>query len=291
MRKLFLCFAALCFAAANVCAKDVAGQVRTYKVGDFDFVAIKDMETSMGKEILLQPNAEVVAKVMANNRNPSSINAFLVKGKNHKILIDTGIGDNGNVMKNLQAAGVEPEDITIVLITHMHGDHIGGLITQKGEKVFPNAVIRIHVKELEYWVGDNSKDPGSSAFAKNVQSVYGDKIQTFNWGDNITPEIKALRAFGHTPGHTIFEINSDNQKMLVIGDLIHVLKVQIADPNMAVTFDLNPKEAAESRKKVFKDVSKNKTRVAGMHIPFPGVGTLTGTTGGAYEFSPSVSVN
>ncbi|MCL1971712.1 MAG: MBL fold metallo-hydrolase [Endomicrobia bacterium] len=291
MRKLFLCFAVLCFVAANVCAKDVTGQVRTYHVGDFEFIAIKDIETNMGKAILLQPNAEVVAKVMANNQNPSSINAFLVKGNNHKILIDTGIGSGGNAMNNLRTAGVEPEDITIVLLTHMHGDHIGGLITPEGEKVFPNAVIRMHAKELEYWVGDNAKDPGTSALARNVRSVYGDKIQTFNWGDEIIPEIKALRASGHTPGHTIFEINSDNQKMLVIGDLIHVLKVQIADPNMAVTFDLNPREAIETRKKVFKDVSKNKTRVAGMHIPFPGVGTITSAAGGAYEFSPSVSVN
>ena len=288
MKKVFLCFAALCFAAVNMYARDVDGQVRTYKVGDFEFVALKDIDTNMGKEILLQPTADVIAKVMANNQNPSSINAFLLKGKNHKILIDTG---TGAVINNLKIAGVEPEDVTIVLITHMHGDHIGGLITPSGEKTFPNADIYVNAKELNYWVNSETQDRGSSAMAKNVQAAYGDKIKTCNWGDNIIPEIKALDASGHTPGHTMFEITSDDQKMLVIGDLMHVLKIQIADPNMAVTFDVNPRAAIDVRKKIFKDVSKNRTRIAGIHIPFPGVGTLKETTGGAYEFSPSVSIN
>ncbi|MCL2144841.1 MAG: MBL fold metallo-hydrolase, partial [Endomicrobia bacterium] len=282
MKKVFLCFAALCFAAVNMYARDVDGQVRTYKVGDFEFVALKDIDTNMGKEILLQPTADVIAKVMANNQNPSSINAFLLKGKNHKILIDTG---TGAVINNLKIAGVEPEDVTIVLITHMHGDHIGGLITPSGEKTFPNADIYVNAKELNYWVNSETQDRGSSAMAKNVQAAYGDKIKTCNWGDNIIPEIKALDASGHTPGHTMFEITSDDQKMLVIGDLMHVLKIQIADPNMAVTFDVNPRAAIDVRKKIFKDVSKNRTRIAGIHIPFPGVGTLKETTGGAYEFS------
>lgn len=291
MKKIILCFAFLCFAVANVCAKDVNGQVRTYKVGEFEFVALKDIETNMGKEILLQPNSAVVAKVMANNQNPSSINAFLVKGKNQKILIDTGIGAGGGVIGNLQTAGFEPKDITVVILTHMHGDHIGGLVSVDGTKTFPNAVIFVNAKELNYWTNSDAKDPANSEMARKVESVYGDKLKTFGWGDNITPEIKALAGPGHTPGHTMYEIVSDDQKMLVIGDLVHVLKVQMADPNMAVTFDSNPREAIETRKKVFKDISKNRTRVAGMHIPFPGVGTVKETTGGAYEFSPAVSVN
>ncbi|MDR1195747.1 MAG: MBL fold metallo-hydrolase [Endomicrobium sp.] len=243
----------------------------------------------MGKEILLLPNAEVVGKVMANNRNPSSINTFIVKSGQQNILIDTGVGDGGAALSNLKIAGFDPKDINIVIITHMHGDHIGGLIAG-GRKVFENAVIYINDKELNYWLNSSAPDASTAGMAKSVQAVYGDKIKTFKWGDAITPEIKALAAPGHTPGHTVFEIESDGEKMLVIADLVHVLKVQLADPNMSVTFDTNPREAADSRKSIFKDVSKNKTRVAGMHIHFPGVGVIQETTGGAYEFSPSVSV-
>lgn len=289
MKRIFLSFALLLCLCAGLYARDVEGQVRSYKVGSLDFIALKDIETNMGREILLRPEAEVVGRVMANNQNPSSINAFLVKSKDRIILIDAGIGEGGMAVNNLETAGVNPKDVDIVIITHMHGDHIGGLVSSGG-KVFGKAFVYINDKELAYWTGSISRDPGTSALAGRVKAVYGDKIKTFKWDDNITPEIKAIAAPGHTPGHTVLNIESDGEKIIVIGDLVHVLKVQTADPNMAVIFDVNSREAVDSRKKIFKDVSKNKTRVAGMHIPFPGVGTIVEETGGEYIFSPSVSI-
>ncbi|MDR2426889.1 MAG: MBL fold metallo-hydrolase [Endomicrobium sp.] len=285
---LYLVFGA-CF-VSSLYAEDVSGQVRTYQIGKFDFIAIKDVETNMGKEILLYPDAAIIGRVMANNQNPSSINAFVLRNDKENILIDTGVGEGGGFLNNLKIAGVEAKNVNIVIITHMHSDHIGGLVSSTGKKVFENAVIYINEKELNYWINSSAPDGSTSGMAKTVQSVYKDKIKTFNWGENITPEIKALAAPGHTPGHTVFEIESDDEKMLVIADLVHILKVQMADPNMTVTFDINPREAADSRKKIFKDVSKNKKRIAGMHMPFPGVGTIIERTGGEYEFLPSVSV-
>lgn len=290
MKKIFLSLVLMSSFALSLYAKDVVGQVRTYKVGKFDFIAIKDIETNMGKEILLQPTAPIVARLMANNQNPSSINTFLLKSKDQSILIDTGVGVGGGFLNNLKSAEFDPKDIDIVIITHMHSDHIGGLLTPDGKKAFDKAAVYINEKELEYWTNSNTQDPGTSALAKNVRNVYGDNLKTFKWGENIIPEVKSVAAPGHTPGHTVFEIESDGDKLIIIADLVHVLKIQMADPNMAVTFDINPREAVDTRKKIFKEISKNKTRVAGMHIHFPGVGTIIETTGGEFEFSPSVSL-
>jgi Zn-dependent hydrolases, including glyoxylases len=290
MKKFLLSFLFLsCFTVCSY-SGDVKGEVRTYKVGKISFIAIRDMDTNMGKEILLKPEAEVVKRVMPDNQNPSSINTFLLKVSGRNILIDTGIGQGGSMLTNISIAGVEPESVNAVIITHMHGDHIGGLISSEGNKVFENAVVYVNTRELDYWINSTTQNPGNSALAKAVQSAYGDKLRTFEWGTEIIPEIKAVKAPGHTPGHTAFEINSDGETMLVIGDLTHSMKVQMADPNMAVTFDTDPRQAVETRKKIFKEVSSKKTRIAGMHIPFPGVGTLSETSKG-YLFSPSVSIN
>lgn len=281
---LFL--AAFCFVSFGFA--DVAGESRTYKIGDLTFIAVKDLDTNMGKQILERPNDPVVKRVMPDNQNPSTINAFVLKTKNQIILFDTGVGAGGNLLKNLQGIGIAPKDIDIIILTHMHSDHIGGLTDANNEKVFPKAEIYVAKPEIEYWVNNISLDVGTSNLARTVRNVYGDKVKMFEWGDNITPEIRSVKAFGHTPGHTIYAISSNGQQLWVIGDLIHSLKVQMADPSMSVTFDVNRKQAAETRKAIMKEAEEKKISIAGMHIPFPGVGTLTETSLGVYFFNPSV---
>ncbi|MDR2192469.1 MAG: MBL fold metallo-hydrolase [Endomicrobium sp.] len=280
MKKIF-CLLIL-FVFSSLSFADVSG-FRKYKLGTLEFIAIKDMDTNLGKSILLNPEAPVVREVMFDGQNPSSINAFAVKTKDKNILIDTGNGEGGAMFANLLSAGFSPDDFSIVIITHMHGDHIGGLVSADGERNFKRAQIYIAATELNYWlnaVGDRNS-------ARLIKSVYGGDLKTFDYDANITPEIKALSAVGHTPGHTMFEISSGQDKILVVGDLTHNIKVQTADPSMSVTFDSDPKQAANTRIKVFRDAAKNKTKIAGMHIPFPGVGYLSEAAGGKYNFDPS----
>lgn len=288
MRKIFMPFLALCFFSGISFAQNITGETRNYKVGEVDFVAIKDIDTNMGKQILLNPSADVVRKMMPDNQNPSTINVFLAKTKNKTVLFDTGTGTGGSALKNLKESGVNPENIDIIIITHMHSDHIGGLLDASGAKAFVNADVYISQPELEYWLNNIAADVATSSLARSVRAIYGDKIKTFEWGDNIVPEIKSIKAPGHTPGHTIFEISSKQEKLLVVADIIHSLKVQMTDPSMSVVFDVNPKQAAETRKQILREVEKSKTRIAGMHIPFPGIGNITEPKSGIYLFVPSV---
>ena len=261
---------------------------KTYKIGSMDFIALKDLDTNMGNSIFLKPDSGIIKKLMPDNQNPASINAFLVKTSSKTVLIDTGVGENGSLIKNLIAAGVSPDQVDIVLITHMHGDHIGGLINSGNQKVFPSADIYIAKPDVDYWTSTISSNIRNSDLSRAVKAVYGNKLKTFTWGENIIPEIKSIKAQGHTPGHTAFEISSDGEKIIVIGDLIHNLKVQMADPAIAVTFDVDPLQAVDTRKRILKDAARTKTRVAGMHIPFPGVGTIAEKDDGGYFFNPTL---
>lgn len=288
MRKILSVLFLTVFCFIPFVFADVPRESRTYKVGDLTFIAIKDLDTNMGKQILARPNDPVVKRAMPDNQNPSTINAFVLKTKNKVILFDTGVGAGGGLIKNLKGVGIEPKDINIIILTHMHGDHIGGLISGSNSKVFPNAEIYVASPELEYWVNNISLDVGTSNLARTVRNVYGEKVKTFEWGDAITPEVKAVKAFGHTPGHTIYVISSKEEEMWVIGDIIHSLKVQMADPSMSVTFDVDQKQAAETRRAIIKEASEKKIRVAGMHIPFPGIGTFSEVSSGVYFFNPSV---
>jgi glyoxylase-like metal-dependent hydrolase (beta-lactamase superfamily II) len=281
MKKIFYFLSALIL-CVSVSLADNEG-VRKYKLGDIDFIAIKDMDTNMGKFIFLDQDSPVIKSVMFDGQNPSSINVFAVKTKNKNILIDTGNGPAGNMFANLSSAGLSADDIDIVVITHMHGDHINGLLTAGGRRSFKKAEVYIAAQELNYWL--NAVTAKNSA--RQIEAAYGNDLKTFEYGADITPEIKALSAVGHTPGHTIFEISSGKEKILVVGDIVHNIKVQTADPSMSVTFDSDPRQAAQTRIKIFRDAAKNKTKIAGMHIPFPGVGYLSEKAGGKYNFDPS----
>lgn len=274
MKKLFstLIFSLFGFVYANT---------NSFFIGDIELIAIKDADTNMGKAILLNPEDEVVQRVMSDDQNPSSVNIYLLKIKDKLILIDTGFGGaKGDLLNSLKSLNIKPEEIDTILLTHMHGDHISGLI-HEGKKVFENAKVLVSEDELKYWLNKETKN---SELAKEVNLVYGENLQTFSWNKNISDNIKPLNGIGHTPGHTFFEINSNGEKIIIAGDIVHVLKVQIAKPSMSVLFDVDPAQAAKTRKGYFRKFADEKIKIAGMHIPYPGVGYILKDGEDSYTF-------
>ena len=190
---------------------------------------------------------------------PSSISAYLIKTNNKYLLFDSGLGQKagGQLLTQLQNIGVTPENIDYVYITHFHGDHIGGMLTPEGEKVFTNA--DVYVGRLE-----KESDLGKTESAVKMLEKYGDKIHTFEFGDKLPEDVLTLDAVGHTPGHTVFQKGN----LLIIGDLMHALNLQLKYPEYCANFDGDKEKAVESRKKILEYAKQNNLTISGMHLPY-----------------------
>ncbi|MBR0095079.1 MAG: MBL fold metallo-hydrolase [Synergistaceae bacterium] len=193
----------------------------------------------------------------------SQILAFYVKLPGREILFDTGLR-GGNITKRLAEAGVNPEDVKTILLTHLHPDHFGGLVNSEGKAAFPNAEVYLGKVERDYWV-DTLKNE------KVIEALNLYKINLFEFGDEVFDGVKALDASGHTPGHTVFDITVGDEKLLIVGDIVHFIDVQLPAPDVSVKYDVDPDKARETRKAILDYAASSGAIIAGMHITPPGV--------------------
>ncbi len=225
---------------------------------------------------------------------PTSVNAYLVDTGQHRILVDAGnakcYGWNlDGVAANLLAAGYGPDEIDIVVLTHLHGDHVCGLATPDGKRAYPNATVWVAQEEADYWLGErNSKTPPPQVRA--VFALYGPSMRTFKPGDAIAPGMRIVPAHGHTPGHTAFLFESGGASLLAWGDIVHCQPVQFPHPEASIGSDADRQEAVTTRLALFDRSAKDGTLIAGSHLPFPGIGRIRkeadGFTWIPVEFGP-----
>lgn len=191
---------------------------------------------------------------------PSSMSCFLLRTEGKTILLDAGLGAPfSQLIPKLNEEGVNPDSLKLIYITHMHPDHIGGLL-KDGAKVFTNAEIWINRVEAEAW---KAMDDDNAALPKAVLEAYKDNIKLFEAGDTLAGGVSTIDAYGHTPGHTVFQKDS----ILVIADLMHGAALQMKHPEYCPFFDMNPEEATASRKRILEYAKKNNLTMYGMHIP------------------------
>lgn len=272
------------------------------KVGDFEVTALLDGTIALPMDQLLtNTTPDKVKKALAASylKTPleTSVNAYLVNTGSKLVLIDAGAPGTmaptvGKLAANLRASGYKPEQVDEIYITHMHGDHLGGL-TVGDKAAFPNAVVRAAKAEGEFWLSQAKMDKAPEAmkgFFKLAMAslkpyIARGKYKPFVGDVALVPGVRALATSGHTPGHTIYTIESKGEKMVFWGDLMHVAAVQFADPSVTIQFDSDAKAAAPQRKKAYADAAAKGYYVAVAHISFPGIGRLR-AAGTGYAWIP-----
>ncbi len=300
-----LAAAVLLSAAVEAAAPQQKTQAPGYyrwMLGAIEVTALSDGTFPMETDKLLtniKPDELNAALARSFLKNPveASVNGFLINTGSKLVLVDTGAGTLfgptvGRLLANLRASGYEPLQVDEIYVTHMHGDHVGGL-SADGKRAFPNAIVRAAQPEADFWLSkthmdaapQDRKDGYRSAMNMLDPYVSAGKFKPFNGDVELVPGVRALAAPGHTPGHTLYVVESEGQKLVLWGDLMHVAAAQFPDPGVTIRFDTDSAMAAAQRKKVFGDAADHGFWVAGAHLSFPGIGHLR-TAGSGYAFVP-----
>ncbi|MBC7602948.1 MAG: MBL fold metallo-hydrolase [Ramlibacter sp.] len=265
-------------------------------VGDFEITALLDGTLKLPMTQLLK-NATPAQLSAALKRGfvqdqvETSVNAYLVNTGKKLVLIDTGTGGSFGytalMLDNMKAAGYKPEQVDEIYITHMHGDHVGGLLANK-VAAFPNATLRMDKKDADFWLSEammkkapaDAQDFFKTAMAATAPYTAAGKLKTFSGATELVPGVFSMPAYGHTPGHTIYRIESKGETLVLWGDLMHVAAVQFDNPAVVITFDTDNKAAAAERMKAYKEAAAKGWLVGAAHISFPGLGHLRAANGG-----------
>jgi glyoxylase-like metal-dependent hydrolase (beta-lactamase superfamily II) len=257
--------------------------IYSYKVGEFEVYMLVENRGQGNRAILIGASEADINRYLPGGSYQSETNTFLVRGGGKTIVVDTGFGTA--IFESMKTLGIDPADVDAVLLTHMHGDHIGGL-AKEGKALFPKARIYVALQEREYWTASRVNQS-----AVNALKPYGSKIENFlpsnlnSGGMMLFPGISAIAAFGHTPGHTVFLLESGEDKLLIWGDLMHVQDIQFPLPGVSVTYDTDPAAAAAIRRRILEWVIRNNVPVAGMHLVYPAIGTVQ-RDGAGYKLVP-----
>ena len=295
-------FSLSAIAAAPMVKTQAPGFVRMM-LGDFEVTTISDgtVTLPMGDLLIGSPKkvAAALKKGFLNGKIETSVNTYLINTGSKLVLVDTGAAGLfgptlGNIVANMKASGYQPEQVDEIYITHMHGDHVGGLMAGSA-LAFPNATLRIDKKDTDFWLSEaNMKaapESGKGFFQGAMASVNpyvaAGKLKTFEGNTELVPGIRAVSTYGHTPGHTIYAVESKGQKLMLLGDLMHVAAVQFEDPSVTIKFDSDSKAAAKQRKLAYADAAKNGYMIGATHIAFPGLGNVrVASNGKGYTFVP-----
>lgn len=249
---------------------------RTFQVGALEVIALRDKVRTIpndGKVFGAENGSAAVAAVLAEagaatDHIDLSVDALLVKDGAKIILLDTGLGPaaQGLLLASLKQTSYTPEQITDVLITHVHGDHVGGLVTSDGTQAFAKAIVHISAPDWAWLQGQANM----AALVK----IISPQVVTFAPGDQVAPSIRSLPLKGHTPGHVGYQIVSGKARLLDVGDMVHNPILSLAKPDWTITFDKDRTEGATTRRAELAKLAADHETIFAPHFPFPGIGTI-----------------
>jgi glyoxylase-like metal-dependent hydrolase (beta-lactamase superfamily II) len=281
-------------AATAADQEESAGDVITFEVGDFLVSVLSEGQQRGKSDVLLGATPDMLKERLPDGAYPTAVNAFLVRTPDQTVLVDAGFGRK--LFGNLQSLGVSTGQVSAVLLTHLHGDHIGGLLLN-GKAAFPSATLYLAQAEHDYWTSDAAMQAapenrrGGFRQAREVVAAYKDKLRLFAPNESAGTDAPALfagfwgvAAYGHTPGHTAYLLESAGSRLLIWGDLAHAMSIQMPYPEVAVTYDVDAKAAVNARQRLLEYAAQNKIPVGGMHIAYPSIGNVKASGKGGYEY-------
>lgn len=287
--------------AAGPAPKSQPGYYRMM-LGDFEVTALSDGTVDLPVVDLLHTSRQRTTRALARKGLASpletSVNAYLINTGAKLVLIDAGAGTSfgptlGKLVTSLQAAGYAPDQVDEIYLTHMHSDHLGG-VTADNQAVYANAVLRVEQKDADHWLDaaamaaapPQARFPFRAAMAAVAPYQAADRFRPFAGETELVPGIRAVPARGHTPGHTVYVVESRGETLVLWGDVMHVAAVQFPDPSVTITFDTDPRAAAIARRRVFADVAQRGLWVGAAKVSFPGLGKLR-PDGKGYDWIPA----
>lgn len=254
-------------------------RLEPFRLGQMQVWTLQDAQFPLEASLLKGLDATEARRMLGGKDAAlTPANAYLVKVDGKTVLVDTGLGknpeaDSGHLPERLAASGMTPADIDLIVITHFHFDHIGGLLKADGTRAFPKAQLLVPRSEQAFWFEDPAKlperlrdrVPGLKALCKAYEQAGA--FKTFEDGAVLLPGLRALSAHGHTGGHTVYVFTSEGKELWCLGDLMHFGAVQFERPEVGVAFDADGAKAVAIRQDLFKKAAQAKAVLAGAHLP------------------------
>ena len=276
----------------------MSNEVYHFKIGSFKCMTVSDGTLTYAPPIFPPPatllfsnakRAQLEYTLNHHNIQPDSWTEWkspyiclLINTGDNLVLVDTGANgldpNTGRLLQNLEAEGITPEDIDLVIITHCHPDHIGGITLDNGELTFPNASYSMWKKEWDFWtykqaeeqLDEHLRDMLLGVVRKNLPPIQK-RLHLIESESDILPGIKAIAAEGHTPGHMALSISSEGEQFLCIADTV-LHPIHLEHPEWCAVVDFDPDQVVVTRRRILNRAAAEKALVLAYHFPFPGLG-------------------
>lgn len=292
-------------AAAPIVGKQAAGVYRN-KLGDMEITMVTDGARTMAmpenfvRNVARDEAGKMLEPAMSAARMTVPYNPILVNTGGKLVLVDTGNGQGdpkgevGLLLPNMAAAGVDPKQVDVVVLTHFHGDHINGLRMADGALAFPNAEVKAPAAEYAFWMSDENMAKAPEAMKgafNNVRRIFkdmGDRLTRYEMDKEVAPGMTPFATPGHTPGHTSLALQSGNARMFIQGDVTNIPALFLRNPGWHVMFDMDAAKAEETRRRFYDRAAADKVLVGGFHFPFPALGYVEKDGANNFRLTPIV---